>query len=119
MAHCHCTDCRKQSTSAFGTSAHWLTKDVLPLAPEIEQKLAVFTHQTDSGNTKYCYFCPKCGTRLLHVSRLPDGTPRETVAFRAGCVDGLDWTGVKHIYTRSAVMKIPEEWEQYDTVPGA
>ncbi|KAB5558731.1 Mss4-like protein [Coniochaeta sp. 2T2.1] len=118
MAHCHCTDCRKQSTSAFGTSAHWPAKDVLPLSPELEEKLAVFTHPTDSGNTKYCYFCPKCGTRILHVSHLPDGTVRETVPFRGGVVDGLDWTGVKHIYTRSAVMKIPADWETYETFPG-
>lgn len=119
MAHCHCTDCRHQSGAAFGTSAHWPADQVFPMAPEVEQKIASFTIPTDSGNTKYCYFCPKCGTRILHAARLPDGSPRPTVSFKAGCIEGLDWDGVKHIYMLSAVMKIPEEWEQYETVPGA
>ncbi|KAI1644040.1 uncharacterized protein F4817DRAFT_347893 [Daldinia loculata] len=46
-----------------------------------------------------------------------DGTPRSSVSIKGGCIEGLDWNGKMHIFTRSAVMKIPVEWEQYDTLP--
>ena len=117
MAHCHCTDCQKQSSSAFGTSAYFPSNKVFPLPAELEEKFSSFTQTADSGNTKYCYFCPKCGVRILHLSYYPGGKIREIVSFKGGAVSGLDWTGVKHIFTRSAVMKIPDEWEQYETVP--
>jgi hypothetical protein len=118
MMHCHCTDCRRQSASAFGTSVHWPADKVLPLPPDLEQKLSVFEHVADSGNTKRCYFCPKCGSRLLNTSHRPDGTlARPYVSFKGGCVDGLDWKGAKHIYTRSAVIEIPKDAEQYETTP--
>ena len=117
MAHCHCTDCRKQSASAYGTSSYFPADKFFPLAPELEERLSIFTRPTDSGNTMHCYFCPKCGVRVFHVGYSPDGRRRDIVSIKGGCVEGLDWTGVKHIFTRSAVVKIPEECEQYETVP--
>jgi hypothetical protein len=118
IAHCHCTDCQKQSASAFGTSAYFPSADFFPLSPDLEKKLGVFTYTADSGNTKECYFCLECGVRIFHLSYYPDGTRREVVSIKAGCIDsGLDWSSAKHIFTRSAVFKIPEDREQYEAAP--
>ncbi|KAK3688196.1 Mss4-like protein [Podospora appendiculata] len=123
MAHCHCTNCQKQSASAFGTSLYFPTDKVFPLPAALEQKLAVFTHPTDSGNTMHCYFCPRCGVRMLHACILPDGLRRDKVSFKAGTVDAgcLDWRAMKpkHIFTRSAVVELLPEWECYETYPPA
>jgi hypothetical protein len=32
-------------------------------------------------------------------------------------VEGLKWEGGVHIYTRTAVLPIPKEAEQYETLP--
>ncbi|KAK3323828.1 Mss4-like protein [Cercophora scortea] len=123
MAHCHCTNCQKQSASAFGTSLYFPAAQVFPLPAALEAKLSVFTHPTDSGNTMHCYFCPRCGVRMLHACILPDGSRRDKVSFKAGTVDAgcLDWKGMKakHIFTRSAVIELLPEWECYETYPPA
>lgn len=117
MAHCHCTECRLQSGSAYGTSAYFPIDHLFPLSEDLSSKLSVWTRPTDLGNTMHCYFCPKCGTRIFHVSYTPDGKPRQYVSFKAGMVQGLDWTDVKHIWTKSAVVKLHDEWECYEKVP--
>lgn len=59
---CHCTECQRQSGSAFGMSlaipaaSFRLTKGVLKS----------FAVRCDSGRTKTCMFCPDCGTRIYH-----------------------------------------------------
>lgn len=115
VACCHCTACQKQSASAFGSSAFYPTEAFLSNLPqEAKDGLELFTHPTDSGNTMHCYFCPKCGVRLYQSSRKPDGTPGPVVAVKAGCVEGLEWKDVVHIWTRSAVVPIPEGMEQHE-----
>lgn len=114
MAHCHCIECRKQSASAYGTSAYFPAGNFFPLAPDFKEKLALYTRLTDSGNTLDCYFCPKCGVRLFSASFLPDGRRRDVVTIKAGCIEGLEWTGIKHIFTKSAVVDIPDHCEQYE-----
>lgn len=117
MAHCHCTLCQKQSASAFGTSIYFPASSVFPLDPELESRLSLYEHtQSESGNAMRCYFCPRCGVRVLHAAVKPDGEMREMVSFKAGLVDGgkeeLDWQGMKarHIWTGSAVIKLEEGW---------
>jgi hypothetical protein len=123
MSYCHCTSCRKQSGSAFGTSVYFPTDAVFPLPRDVEAKLAVFEHPTDSGGTMRCYFCPRCGSRIFNAALLSDGkTMRPAVAFKGGVIDeGLDWKGIgaKHIFTKSAVIKLEEAWECYETMPPA
>ena len=51
VGRCHCTDCRKESGSAFTVYAQWLRQTF-----ELEGELA--THDGRS-------FCPRCGSRLL------------------------------------------------------
>ncbi|OTB10502.1 hypothetical protein K445DRAFT_309336 [Daldinia sp. EC12] len=117
MFHCHCAECRRQSGSAFGTSAIFTTEGLFPLMPELASRLKVFRRPTNNGRSSDCYFCPECGSRLIHRIISADGIPRSSVSIKGGCVDGLDWGGAMHIFVRSAVMKIPPEWEQYDALP--
>lgn len=115
IACCHCTSCQKQSASAFGTSAFYpIDAFESNLTQEAKDRLHLFTHPTDSGNVMHCYFCPKCGVRLYQNSRKPDGTPGAVVAVKAGCVEGLDWKDVIHIWAKSAVVPIAGGMKQYE-----
>jgi len=119
-AHCHCTSCRKQSASMFGTSVYFPADKVFPLPDDLNEKLSVFTHPADSGNTMHCYFCPRCGVRIFHAAVLPDGSLRPAVSFKGGAIDGgINWEALdtKHIFTKSAVMKIPEGWTCFQEGP--
>jgi hypothetical protein len=120
LYHCHCTECQKQSGSAYGTSAIYPAAGLFPLSQDLKAKLKVFTRPTSSGGTMDCYFCPDCGSRLFHRIIGTDGSPGPTVSLKGGCIEGLDWKGGKHIYVSTAVVKVPEDPEdpeQYDTVP--
>lgn len=118
LACCHCTSCRKQAASAFGSSAFYPADAFLSNLPkEVTERLQLFTMSTDSGNTKHCYFCPKCGVRLYNRSHMPDGAPVGMVSLKAGCVEGLEWRDVIHIWTSSAVVPIPEGVKQYEKGP--
>ncbi|KAH8890486.1 hypothetical protein GQ53DRAFT_747515 [Thozetella sp. PMI_491] len=116
LYHCHCLDCQKQSSSAFGTSAIFPTDGLFPLSPELEGKLTLWSRPSNEGRTMDCYFCKECGGRVLHRLRDPDGTPRKTMSVKGGLVDGLDWSKAKHIYTRTAVVPIPPGVESYETI---
>jgi len=111
--HCHCTECRKQSSSAYGTSAYFPAEGIFPLSDELSAKLSKWTRPANEGRSMDCYFCKECGARVLHRVREADGTERDTVSVKGGLVEGLDWSKAVHIYTRSAVIEIPEgvKWE--------
>ncbi|CAK7202054.1 hypothetical protein SEUCBS139899_004774 [Sporothrix eucalyptigena] len=127
ICHCHCTECRRQSASAFGTSVYWApTEGFYPLDPALTAPggpIGTITRPADSGNTMYCYFCRGCGVRLLHAATLPDGSIRPTVSVKGGAIedpDGvLDWASAKHIFVRSAVIPLSPTWETYDTTIAA
>ncbi|PTB65956.1 hypothetical protein BBK36DRAFT_1120843 [Trichoderma citrinoviride] len=100
---CHCSECRKQTGSAFGASA------IFPhfKLPETDY-LNCYARPTASGETLYCYFCRNCGTRLIHM------TPSKNVlSVKGGCIEGLDWTKAIHIWTKSAMVPIPEGSESH------
>jgi hypothetical protein len=46
-----------------------------------------------------------------------DGSERETISVKGGCIDGLDWSGAQHIYARSAVVPIPADSKRWETSP--
>ena len=68
-ALCHCTDCRKESGSAFTVYAHWPVE-----AFEISGEISSYDGRG---------FCPGCGSRLLDTSD-PGGT---LVEIRLGSLD--------------------------------
>ncbi|KAL2256529.1 hypothetical protein VTK26DRAFT_1531 [Humicola hyalothermophila] len=105
---CHCHDCQRQSSSAFSTSAIF-PRFTLPDA----ELLSCYRRQTSLGQTMYCYFCKQCGTRLIHT------TPgRNVVAVKGGCLEGLDWSKAIHLWTKSAMVPIPEGSEAYSEESG-
>ncbi|KAF2251742.1 hypothetical protein BU26DRAFT_529119 [Trematosphaeria pertusa] len=111
LYHCHCIDCRKQSASAFGTSA------IFPFfSIEDHPDVTYFSRVCDSGRRQKCYFCSKCGSRILHAHVFDDGDPK-VVAVKGGVLEGLDWSGGKHIFCRTAVVPIPEGVERWEAEP--
>lgn len=97
---CHCEDCQKQSSSAFGMSLR------LPRAAlEIISGEPRFHHsKADSGKRKIGAFCPDCGTRLYHAA----SHDSETLNVKAGSLDDTRWLRpVGHLWTRSAQPWVP------------
>ncbi|KAK0704354.1 Mss4-like protein [Lasiosphaeris hirsuta] len=117
LYHCHCTECRKQSSSAFGTSAVFPAQGLFPLSEELKSKLRCWTRPAKEGRTMDCYFCKDCGVRIMHRIREADGQERDTVSIKGGVIQDLCWDGAKHIYTRSAVVEIPPDAERWETTP--
>jgi hypothetical protein len=122
LYHCHCSHCRKQSGSAYGTSAVYPASAVLPLSHVIRQNLTVWTRPTDSGHEMDCFCCKNCSNRIFHIIRdhgngKPGDAPRGTVSLKAGIIEGLNWDGGVHIFANSAVTKIPNDVEAYEDRP--
>lgn len=86
---CHCTECQKQSASAYGLSVM-----VRKGAVEISGRLEEWTRPTASGNFLHCRFCPQCGARLFHDWPQP-GTADEDRAMniKGGSLD----SAMKHV----------------------
>jgi hypothetical protein len=66
------------------------------------------------------YFCTACGSRFLHRSFSRKGEPADILSVKAGCLDGLTKDMMRsavHIWTKSAVIDIPEGAEQYEEEP--
>lgn len=98
---CHCTECQRQSASAFGM-ALWLrnfSKELL--AGELE----AWVRTTPRGRQLVGEFCPRCGTRLFHqMTDQPD-----TMSIKPGTLDTpLAFEPVAHIWTSSA-----QAWAQW------
>ncbi|KAH6677833.1 Mss4-like protein [Plectosphaerella plurivora] len=112
---CHCTECQKQSSSAFGISATFPV-NALPLDdPAFSDKLHTYTRSTKSGGTLDCFFCKVCGARVYHRRRGSDGVQGPTLNIKGGLIKDLDLTGAKHIWTKEAVVPIPKDavsWPQ-------
>ncbi|MCK5363187.1 MAG: GFA family protein, partial [Gammaproteobacteria bacterium] len=62
MIACHCTDCQRQSGSAFGMTMVVGESDFRIL----QGKLKTFTSTSNAGRGKLGAFCPRCGTRIYH-----------------------------------------------------
>ncbi|KAF2853726.1 hypothetical protein T440DRAFT_287208 [Plenodomus tracheiphilus IPT5] len=111
LFHCHCIDCQKQSSSAFGTSA------IFPyFRIDGNPHVSHFVRQCDSGRRQYCYFCSKCGSRILHAQIVEGGNP-EVVAVKGGLLEDLNWKDAKHIFCRSAVVPIPHGVDRWEAEP--
>lgn len=91
---CHCTECRKQSASAFGISVIVRAADLVL----VRGRTQAWTRPAASGARVECHFCPVCGSRLWHIgSRDP-----ERVALKGGSLDAPpDLARATHIWTRS------------------
>ncbi|MDA7949397.1 MAG: GFA family protein [Hyphomicrobiaceae bacterium] len=109
---CHCTECRKQSASAFGISVivHSTGVRLVHGTPVRWSRLA------DSGRTVDCFFCPECGSRLWHG----DKERAETISIKGGSLDEPpEITSAVHIWTNSklAGVTIPDQATRFCKEP--
>lgn len=109
---CHCSECRRQSASAFGMSL--LVPHSGFRVTKGEPKL--WTRRADSGRHVHCFFCPVCGTRLWH-EREGFG---ETMTVKAGSLDEpVDMAKAIHIWTARKLpgITIPDGAMQFSEEP--
>lgn len=94
---CHCRECRRQSSSAFGISVIVRSADLQLVTGTLKR----WSRATDSGGTLHCFFCGACGARVWHGDREREAT----VSVKGGSLDdGVDLNGAVHIWT---VRKLP------------
>ncbi len=102
---CHCTECQKQSSSAFGMSM-WVRRSDLEI---VQGDPKVWKRPAASGGTVSCAFCPTCGSRLYHHA----SDDPEIISVKAGSLDDTSWLRpVGHIWTRSR-----QPWAEIDDAP--
>jgi len=89
---CHCRECQKQTSSAFGESLRVRAADIA-----LTGELRVHERISDNGSRRQGHFCPACGVRVIH------GTAgAEMVNVKAGTLDDASWlVPAGHIWTRS------------------
>lgn len=95
---CHCSDCQRQTGSAFALSLI-VPRDAVRVtqgAPAVWQRPG---SQAASGTPADCLFCRDCGARLYH---LPSRN-RAIAVVKPGTLDDTSWLEpIGHIWTRSA-----------------
>lgn len=93
--NCHCSNCQKITGSAFVVSAtipEAAFKFIKGAPKQIEWK-------SDSGNTRFGYFCGDCGSRIAHGQTPSIGF----LSLRAGTFDDTSWVEpVGDIWMKSA-----------------
>ena len=109
---CHCSDCQRQSGSAFGMTLVVSEADFRL----IQGELKTFTSTAETGRAKLGAFCPRCGTRIYHKPKWRRGT----VSVKPGTLD--DTSGLTpdtHIWTRSRQpwVTIPKGVVAHETQP--
>ena len=104
---CHCTECRRQSASAFGLSVI-VPDDAVKLLNGTPQE---WTRPTASGRAMTCNFCPDCGSRLWHAAG-------GFISVKGGALDETPEPR-SHIWTASKLpwVVIPENAERWDGEP--
>ena len=93
---CHCTNCQKQSGSAFSTIVG-VPKEAVTV--EGEDKLADYIDRSEAGDAVRRRFCRNCGSPVFSVVKsLPDVT-----IIKAGTLEDRSWIEpVSHVWCRSA-----------------
>jgi len=89
------------------------------IKPPHEGAIGVYSRPNSHGRTDG-YFCTKCGSRLIHVDLSADGKPSANLSVKSGCLDGMTKEIMRtavHIWTKSAVIDIPEGVEAYEEEP--
>ena len=80
LSVCHCTECQRQSGSAFGMSLAVATAAFTLRSGDLK----TFDEKCDSGRIKTCAFCPECGTRIYHQTE-------NGMSIKAGTLDDTSW----------------------------
>lgn len=113
VAVCHCSNCRRQSGSAFSVNV------VVPAgAMEIEGDMATYEDgDTESGSPVLRQYCTACGSPIRSMS-----TAQPKIAIvKAGTADNPgQFTPGMHVWTQSALpwVTIPEGLPRFERNPG-
>ncbi len=109
---CHCTECQRQSGSAFGTSM-LVPRDAFSFTHGAPR---TWVRTAESGRKVDCLYCPDCGTRIVH---LPQHSPTMAI-IRPGTLDDTKWIRLAgHIWlaSRQAWFEAPAGAVTYDRQP--
>jgi hypothetical protein len=93
--NCHCTECQRQSGSAFGMSM------IVPRAAlvYVAGAPAKWSRISERGNVLEGDLCSTCGVRIAHLPRVNE----KVAILKPGTLDYTSWlVPVGHIWTRSA-----------------
>ncbi|MFB2979536.1 GFA family protein [Microseira sp. BLCC-F43] len=110
---CHCKECQKQSSSAFGMSMP-VARDAVVIT---QGKPKQWKRVSDSGREVICFFCGECGTRIFHN---PARNPKITNV-KPGTLDDTSWLNpVGNLWTRSSQkwVVLSEQMLNYEAQPG-
>ncbi len=107
---CHCTECQRHSSSAFGESLRISAADF-----EVTGTVQLIERSSESGTRRQGWFCPECGVRIWHGA-----TGSEEINIKAGTLDDTRWLKpAGHIWVRSRQPFV--QWEAgalvYETQP--
>ncbi len=112
VAACHCTQCQRQSGSAFSMSMI-----VVREAFRWEQgEPASYESRAESGARKECVFCPDCGVRIYNAL---ESMPR-TFNVKPGTLDDTSWLEpAVHVWQASKQpwVPVPEGAPRFDRNP--
>ncbi len=109
---CHCSDCQRQSGSAFGMTmvvaeANFrLTKGAVKIDAQ----------RSDAGRRKLGAFCPDCGCRIYNQTEWREGT----ISVKPGTLDDTSWlVPDMHLWTRNkqSWVILPDGVEAFETQP--
>nr|WP_315463681.1 GFA family protein [uncultured Rhodoferax sp.] len=115
---CHCTECQRQSSSAFGM-ALWIRDPVVEI---LSGQLKEWIRALPSGQKMSCQFCPDCGTRLFHravgqtqLMSIKPGTLRDTRQLKPV---GHLWVGSKQawLHLEDGTLQYPENPDSWDAL---
>lgn len=109
---CHCTECQRQSSSAFGM-ALWVRQAEVEF---ICGKPKEWVRIMPSGRSMACQFCPTCGTRLFHKTL----GQSEFMSIKPGTLNNTKALNpIGHIWTASKQpwVHIPDSSLQYTGNP--
>jgi hypothetical protein len=113
---CHCTECRAQSSSAFGISVIVERAGFRLTAGEPRR----WSRPTAGGGRLDCYFCTDCGSRIWHQGVDPEGREQTLISVKGGSFDRpVDVTDAAHIWTASRLpgILIPNHAPQFPGEP--
>lgn len=100
---CHCTNCRRQSGTAYSMNVIVQQADV-----QIQGRLQTYADRGDSGLAVSRNFCPTCGSPIFSGLEARPGI----IAIKAGTLDEPDQVKpVAQVYCDSAVV-----WSSLDGV---
>jgi hypothetical protein len=109
---CHCQECQKQSSSAFGMSMPVPRDAVVILRGQPKRWKRV----SDSGREVTCLFCGECGTRLFHNP----ARNSQITNVKPGTLDDTSWLKpVGNLWTKSSQkwVVLSEQMLNYEAQP--